>query len=174
MVERAGLDYSSTCPWEQDISTSPLSPSSASSSSTIGQAVLIPTRIYIRQLLPAIRAGLLKGLSHITGGGFTENIPRMLPKDVGVSIDLENLRLPATFRWLMQTGGIAPEEMLRTFNCGIGMVAVVSKENVGEAMKVLQENGDAQVVEMGTVTDKAGVQYSGMEKWAKQGQVLVQ
>ena len=156
VIERANLSYSSPCPWE--------------SSMTIGQNVLTPTRIYIRQLLPAIKAGLLKGLSHITGGGFTENVPRMLPKSVGVSIDLSELQLPPTFQWLMKSGGIAPEEMLRTFNCGIGMVCVVQREQVEEAVELLRRSGEAQVVVMGEVTGSPGVHYSGMDKWAKQGQ----
>lgn len=157
VIERAGLDYSSPCPW-------------SSSSETIGENVLTPTRIYIRQLLPAIRAGLLKGLSHITGGGFTENIPRVLPKKTGVSIDLTNLTLPPTFRWLMKEGGIAPEEMLRTFNCGIGMVAVVAEDKLEKAMEMLKLSGDADVVQMGKVVEGEGVKYTGMEQWAKQGQ----
>lgn len=132
--------------------------------------MLEPTRIYIRQLLPSIKADLLKGLSHITGGGFTENVPRMLPKTVGVQIDLAELELMAPFAWTMRTGAIAPEEMLRTFNCGIGMVCVVEQDNVEEAIKLLQSSGEAKVVRMGKVTDAPGVQYTGMEHWAKQGQ----
>lgn len=130
----------------------------------------MPTRIYIRQLLPAIKAGLLKGLSHITGGGFTENVPRMLPKTVGVQIDLADLELLPPFRWTMKTGGIAPEEMLRTFNCGTGMVCVVQQDKVEEAIKLLEESGEAKVFRMGKVTDTPGVQYTGMAEWAKQGQ----
>ena len=156
VIERSGLSYSSPCPWD--------------SQQSIGQAILVPTRIYIRQLLPAIKAGLLKGMSHITGGGFTENIPRVLPKTTGVQIELAELEMPSCFAWTMQSGGIAPEEMLRNFNCGIGMVCVVSQDKVEEAIQLLQKSGDAKVVRMGKVTDSPGVQYSGMAEWAKQGQ----
>lgn len=148
------MDYNSTCPWDSTL--------------TIGQAVLVPTRIYIRQLLPSIKAGLLKGLSHITGGGFTENIPRVLPKTVGVDIDLAHLDMPPIFRWTMAAGRIAPEEMLRTFNCGIGMVIVVSPEEADKATELLQQSGEAEVYRMGTVSSTPGVHYSGMEKWASQ------
>lgn len=135
---------------------------------TIGQNVLTPTRIYIRQLLPSIKAGLLKGLSHITGGGFTENVPRMLPKTVGVEIDLGQLTMPGVFRWLMKTGQIAPMEMLRTFNCGIGMVCAVAPEQVDEALRTLRQHGDAEVCVMGAITSTPGVQYKNMDKWAQQ------
>lgn len=154
VIDHAGLNYNSTCPWD--------------SSRTIGQAVLVPTRIYIRQLLPSIKAGLLKGLSHITGGGFTENIPRVLPKTVGVEIDLAQLDMPPIFRWTMAAGRIAPEEMLRTFNCGIGMVIVVSPEEADKATELLQQSGEAKVYRMGTVSNKPGVHYTGMKEWASQ------
>lgn len=154
VIDHAGLTYSSTCPWDKSL--------------TIGQAVLVPTRIYIRQLLPSIKASLLKGLSHITGGGFTENIPRVLPKTVGVDIDLSQLDMPPIFRWVMSAGNIAPEEMLRTFNCGIGMVIVVSPEQVDNAIQLLQDSGDAKVYKMGTVSNSPGVKYTGMDKWAGQ------
>ena len=154
VTERAGLSYDSPCPWDNKVS--------------IGRSLLTPTRIYIRQLLPAIRQGLLKGMSHITGGGFTENIPRVLPKTVGVEIDLTSLHLPDPLRWVMRTGNIAPLEMLRTFNCGIGMVCVVSADQVDAATQLLTASGEAQVVRMGTVIDTPGVSYVGTEKWASQ------
>jgi phosphoribosylamine--glycine ligase/phosphoribosylformylglycinamidine cyclo-ligase len=154
VIDHAGLTYSSTCPWDKSL--------------TIGQAVLVPTRIYIRQLLPSIKQGLLKGLSHITGGGFTENIPRVLPKTTGVDIDLSNLDMPPIFRWIMAAGRIAPEEMLRTFNCGIGMVIVVSPEEADKATELLSASGEAKVYRMGTVSSSPGVKYTGMDKWASQ------
>jgi phosphoribosylamine--glycine ligase/phosphoribosylformylglycinamidine cyclo-ligase len=135
---------------------------------SIGQSVLTPTRIYIRQLLPSIKAGLLKGLSHITGGGFTENIPRMLPKSVGIEVDLTNLEMQSCYRWIMAAGQIEPLEMLRTFNCGIGMVCAVAPEQLEEALRLLKESGEAEVVEMGRITAEPGVQYRGLEKWAAQ------
>ena len=154
VCERAGLSYSSTCPWDPSVS--------------LGQNLLTPTRIYIRQLLPAIQAGLLKALSHITGGGFTENVPRMLPKNLGVELDLNHIQLQECFKWIMTQGDIAPMEMLRTFNCGIGMVCVVAPHQADEAIRILQQSGDAQVVKMGRVTSQPGVTYTNIEVWAKQ------
>jgi len=154
VIEHAGLSYSSPCPWDSSVS--------------IGQNVLTPTRIYIRQLLPSIKANLLKGLSHITGGGFTENIPRMLPKTVGIEVDLSELEMLPCYRWIMAAGQIEPLEMLRTFNCGIGMVCAVAPEQVDEAIALLKESGEAQVVKMGRITDQPRVQYIGLEKWAAQ------
>ena len=93
---------------------------------TLGDAMLAPTRIYVRSCLAAIReTGGVKALAHITGGGFTENIPRVLPDGLGVRIDLARVPFTPLFRWLAATGGIAEQEMLRTFNCGVGMVVVV-------------------------------------------------
>jgi phosphoribosylformylglycinamidine cyclo-ligase len=97
---------------------------------TLGEALLTPTRIYVKQLLKAIReTGAIKALAHITGGGFPENIPRVLPKHLAAEIDLAALSSPPSSRWLSSTGGVEANEMLRTFNCGIGMIAVVSAEN---------------------------------------------
>ena len=93
---------------------------------TLGGALLTPTRLYVKSCLRAIReTGAVKGLAHITGGGFTDNIPRVLPKHLGVGIDLARLPVLPVFKWLAEQGGIAELEMLRTFNCGIGMIAIV-------------------------------------------------
>ena len=91
------------------------------------EALLAPTRIYVRPLLAAIRGtGAIKALAHITGGGFTENIPRVLPKGLAAEIDLSQIAVPPVFGWLARTGGVEAREMLRTFNCGVGMVVVVA------------------------------------------------
>src|SRR6266446_2717643 len=98
---------------------------------TLGGALLTPTRLYVRSCLRAIReTGAVKGLAHITGGGFTDNIPRVLPKHLGVGIDLVRLPVLPVFKWLAEQGGIAELELLRTFNCGIGMIAIVKPDAI--------------------------------------------
>ncbi|KAJ2348144.1 Bifunctional purine biosynthetic protein ade1, partial [Coemansia sp. RSA 2618] len=116
VVARAGLDFGSACPW--------------AAGQSVGEALLTPTRIYVKALLPLVHSRLVKGMAHITGGGFTDNVPRVLPKSVCASIDASTWELPAVFRWLKQVGNISADEMARTFNCGIGMVLVVAKDNV--------------------------------------------
>ncbi|WP_337996153.1 phosphoribosylformylglycinamidine cyclo-ligase [Oleispirillum naphthae] len=92
---------------------------------TLGEALIAPTRIYVKPCLAAIAAGGVAGFAHITGGGMTENVPRVLPKGLHAAIDARRFPVPPVFAWLAETGGVALPEMLRTFNCGIGMVAVV-------------------------------------------------
>lgn len=109
----------------------------------LGEALLTPTRIYVKPLLKAIReTGALKALAHITGGGFPENIPRVLPKHLAAEIDLEAIEVPAVFSWLAKTGGVEAKEMLRTFNCGVGMIVVVSAENAEKVTEVLTAQGE--------------------------------
>ncbi|MGE3150120.1 MAG: phosphoribosylformylglycinamidine cyclo-ligase [Pseudorhodoplanes sp.] len=132
-------------------------------SQSLGEAILTPTRIYVRSCLAAIReSGGVKALAHITGGGFTDNIPRALPKHLGVSIDLDRVPVLPVFKWLAQTGNVAVPEMLRTFNCGIGMVAVVSPEKAEMAAAVLRREGET-VVRLGEVVPSAdhSVSYRG-------------
>ena len=102
---------------------------------TLGEALMVPTRIYVRELLPLVRAGKVKAMAHITGGGFLENIPRVLPK--GMRAIVEAPALPPLFDWLRSEGDIAPAEMARTFNCGTGMVLVVAPEHVAEVVSTL-------------------------------------
>jgi len=131
---------------------------------TLGEAVLVPTRIYVASCLAAIRqTNAVKALAHITGGGFTENIPRVLPKGLGVRIDLAHVPVLPVFKWLATAGGIAEAEMLRTFNCGIGMVAVVAPEGADAVIGVLTRAGEA-VARLGEVTEAASdtrVRYTG-------------
>ena len=109
----------------------------------LGEALLTPTRIYVKPLLKAIReTGALKALAHITGGGFPENIPRVLPKHLAAEIDLGSIEVPAVFSWLAKTGGVAANEMLRTFNCGVGMIVVVSAENAKTVTDALTAQGE--------------------------------
>jgi phosphoribosylformylglycinamidine cyclo-ligase len=119
---------------------------------TLGEALLEPTRIYVKPLLQALRAtGGIKALAHITGGGFPDNIPRVLPEGTSVRLDLEAIPVPPVFAWLARTGGVAEPEMLRTFNCGIGMVVVVGRADVETVMRALEAAGEPAVV-VGEVT----------------------
>lgn len=129
-------------------------------SGTLGEALLKPTRLYVKQVLAAMAQGGLHGLAHITGGGLSENIPRVLNPQQGVLINLENLALPELFQWLAQQGGLSQAEMLKTFNCGIGMVLVVAPEAQAQITALLSEMGEG-VIELGRVTDHPGVQYQG-------------
>ncbi|CAE6504276.1 unnamed protein product [Rhizoctonia solani] len=147
IIARAGLDYSSPCPWD--------------SSKTLGTSLLTPTKIYIKSLLPAIRASALKGLAHITGGGFVENIPRVLPKGTAARIDVSAYPYPPVFRWLSKQGGVEPLEMARTFNCGIGMVVVIAKEDVQRVKELV----DGDVYEIGEITSGEGVELVGLDAW---------
>jgi phosphoribosylaminoimidazole synthetase len=117
-----------------------------SEAQTLGQALLTPTTLYPAAALPAIRADLVKGLAHITGGGLTDNIPRMLPKHLVPALDEQAWTLPPVFRWLQETGGIAASEMARTFNCGIGLVASVAPENVPALLDLWLELGQDPIV----------------------------
>jgi phosphoribosylformylglycinamidine cyclo-ligase len=133
VVERAGLSWRDPAPFAPD--------------QTLGAALLTPTRLYVKSCLRAIReTGAVKGLAHITGGGFPDNIPRVLPKGLGVRLDLAKVPVLPVFKWLAQAGGIAETEMLRTFNCGIGMVAVVRPDAVDKVLAVLRAAGDAAVL----------------------------
>ncbi len=145
LVEISGLG------WEAD---------SPFSDGTLGESLLTPTRLYVKPALAAIRAGGVHALAHITGGGLTENLPRVLPEGLGAQIDLDAWDLPPVFGWMAETGGIAEAEMLKTFNCGIGMIVVCAADQADALTALLAEAGET-VSRIGTVTDKAGVAYSG-------------
>jgi phosphoribosylformylglycinamidine cyclo-ligase len=129
-------------------------------SGTLGEALLMPTRLYVKQVLAVLAQGGLHGLAHITGGGLSENIPRVLNGQQGVSINLDNWALPELFQWLARQGDLSQAEMLKTFNCGIGMVLVVAPEAQAQITALLKEMGEG-VIELGRVTDHPGVQYQG-------------
>jgi phosphoribosylformylglycinamidine cyclo-ligase len=131
---------------------------------TLGAALLAPTRLYVKSCLRAIReTGAVKGLAHITGGGFTDNIPRVLPQGLGARIDLAKVQVLPVFKWLAQQGNIAELELLRTFNCGIGMVAIVRADAVEPVMDVLRAGGEtvAQLGEVIATGDGERVIYDG-------------
>jgi phosphoribosylformylglycinamidine cyclo-ligase len=137
VVETSGSSWDAPCPFVPGV--------------TLGEAMLTPTRIYVRSCLAAIReTGGVKALAHITGGGITENVPRVLPASFGVRIDLARVPVLPVFKWLAGTGGIAELEMLRTFNCGIGMVAIVAPSNGDTVTAVLTREGES-VTRLGEV-----------------------
>ena len=130
IVARAGLGWDAPAPFEP--------------ARGLAEALLEPTRIYVKPLLAALKAtDKIAALAHITGGGFPDNLPRVLPKGLGVMLDLAAIPLPDVFRWLAQAGGLAQSEMLRTFNCGIGMVVVASRQGAGEAEAALRAAGES-------------------------------
>jgi len=129
----------------------------------LGEALLAPTRIYVKPALAALKAsGGIKALAHITGGGFTDNIPRVLPKNLAAKIDLARLRVPPVFQWLARAGRIAEAEMLRTFNCGAGMI-VIAGEKEAEAVAASFAKAGEKVARIGEIAAADGVRvaYSG-------------
>ncbi|MBN9057369.1 MAG: phosphoribosylformylglycinamidine cyclo-ligase [Rhizobiales bacterium] len=119
-------------------------PAPFDSEKSLGEALLTPTKIYVKPLLKAIReTGAIKALAHITGGGFPENIPRVLPKHLAAEIDLDAVKAPAVFSWLARTGGVEAKEMLRTFNCGVGMIAVVPADKADAVVTALVAEGES-------------------------------
>tara|TARA_R110000787_G_scaffold275785_1_gene384530 strand:- start:185 stop:979 length:795 start_codon:yes stop_codon:yes gene_type:complete len=140
IVEDLGLDYADTAPFAE---------------TSLGEALLTPTRIYVKSCLAAHRAGLIHGLAHITGGGLIENIPRVLPDGLGVVLDAARWTAPPVFNWLSQHGSVAAAEMARTFNCGIGMIVLVPAARAQEARAIFEDGGET-VFEIGTVTKATG------------------
>lgn len=127
---------------------------------TLGAELLTPTRLYVESCLAAIAAGGVHGFAHITGGGLTENILRVLSEGQGVRINLDSWKLPPVFEWLAKQGGISNAEMLKTFNCGIGMVIVVDRQSSHAVAEALAAQGET-VVKLGEVTDVPDVIYDG-------------
>ncbi|WP_103255712.1 phosphoribosylformylglycinamidine cyclo-ligase [Tabrizicola aquatica] len=130
------------------------------SKGTLGEALLTPTRLYVKPALAAIRAGGVHGLAHITGGGLTENPPRVLPEGLACQIDLGAWQLPPVFRWLASTANMSEPELLKTFNCGIGMILVVAADRAEALTDLLQAEGET-VARLGTIVEGQGVIYQG-------------
>ncbi len=145
LVELSGLGWDADCPWSEG---------------SLGAALLAPTRLYVKQALAAVQAGGVHALAHITGGGLTENLPRVLPEGMGAEIDLDAWRLPPVFDWLAKTGDMAQSELLKTFNCGIGMILVVDPAQA-DALKALLAEAGEEVCVMGHVTTTPEMRYSG-------------
>lgn len=152
IVSREGIDYKSVAPWD--------------STQSVGESLLTPTRIYVQSCLKAVRLGLIKGLSHITGGGLTENIPRMLPDHLCAQVDVSAWTLPPVFKWLKDAGNVSGSELARTFNTGLGMVAVVSQENASAAIAEFEAAGE-KVYRIGHLTKRSaeGCEITGVESW---------
>ena len=128
---------------------------------TLGEALIEPTRIYVRSVLPVIRSGGVDGIAHITGGGFLENIPRVLPKDCHAMVEVDEWELPRIFALVQEGGEVAAAEMARTFNCGIGMVAIVAEAEVKAVARALEKGGET-VHRIGRITrDKRGCTVRG-------------
>lgn len=142
IVAHSGLAWAEPAPFAPDLS--------------LGEALLEPTRIYVRPLLAVLRSTAgIKALAHVTGGGFPDNLPRVLPAGLGIELDLSAIAPPPVFSWLAQAGGVAEAEMLRTFNCGIGMAVVVSPEAARTVSDALRAEGEAPVT-IGRVIDAPG------------------
>ena len=150
-ITRTGTSYAVPCPWD--------------ASTTLGRALLTPTALYARPVLPLARAGLIKAMAHITGGGFVENVPRALPKSLGAHIDVAKWTLPPVFHWVMRAGAIAPSEMVRTFNCGIGMVLVVPRNQVDAAIEALGKASQKEVYTIGEVVGSPGIEILNTDLW---------
>jgi phosphoribosylformylglycinamidine cyclo-ligase len=127
----------------------------------LGEALLAPTRIYVRPALAAVRAGGVRALAHITGGGITENLPRVLPEGLGAEVDLDAWTLPPVFAWLRAQGGIADAEMQKTFNCGIGLIAVVAADHAAVVAEALRAAGETVYPIGRVVAGASGVRTTG-------------
>ena len=151
VVEKAKLKWSAPAPFDKK--------------QKLGKAALTPTRIYVKSCLAAIReTKAVKALTHITGGGFPDNIPRVLPKGMGVRIDLSRVPVLPVFKWLAQAGDIAESEMLRTFNCGVGMIAIVEPRAANTISQILRREGEKVMILGEVVRVPAGkpqVSYTG-------------
>jgi phosphoribosylformylglycinamidine cyclo-ligase len=149
IVEISGLDWYLPAPFDETM--------------TLSDALLVPTRIYVKPLLTALKSKLgIKAMAHITGGGFIDNIPRMLPEALAAHIDLNAVAVPKIFGWLSRVGGIEEREMLRTFNCGVGMLVVVAAEDAENLVNLLNADGETATI-VGELRPRSGepVSFSG-------------
>lgn len=141
IVERAGLKWTDPAPFAPG--------------KTLAQALLTPTRIYVKAVLAALKAtDGIKALAHITGGGFPDNLPRVLPEGRGIHLNLSAIPVPPVFKWLAKAGNVAEAEMLRTFNCGIGMVVVAAPEKAAEVTQAFAAAGE-KLLRLGVVVPAA-------------------
>ena len=142
IVETSGLTWTDAAPFAPG--------------ATLGEALMTPTHIYVKPLLAAIRANDgIKALAHIPGGGLPENLPRVLPEGLAARIDLSAIPVPPVFGWLAEAGGVVQSEMLRTFNCGIGMVVAVAEDQAEAVAEVLRKEGE-NVVTLGRLETRDG------------------
>ena len=145
IAEKNGLQWSDDAPFEDKI---------------LGDALLMPTKLYVNQCLGLKNIDGVKAFAHITGGGLTENILRALVKGQGIKIDLSSWILPPVFKWLSSAGGVSQDEMLKAFNCGIGMTVICSKASKDMVFSELEKNGENPTI-IGEVTDTSKVHYFG-------------
>jgi phosphoribosylformylglycinamidine cyclo-ligase len=142
IVELSGIDWYLEAPFEKG--------------KTLSEALLTPTRIYVKPLLSALKAGIgIKALAHITGGGFIDNIPRVLPDSLAAHVDLSRIRVPKVFTWLSRVGGMSEREMLRTFNCGVGMLCAVAVEDASRLVEHLGAAGETAAI-VGELRHRSG------------------
>ena len=132
VVEKSGLSWGDDAPFARD--------------RTLAQALMEPTRIYVKPVLPLMKAGLVKGAAHITGGGLIENPPRCIAEGLHAEFDWDAIPMPQVFRWLGETGGVSDHELRRTFNCGVGFILVVAPENVEPVLAALLNAGEVAFV----------------------------
>ncbi|MCF7529678.1 phosphoribosylformylglycinamidine cyclo-ligase [Neisseria lisongii] len=125
---------------------------------TLREAIIAPTRLYVKPILAALQQFTIKGMAHITGGGITENVPRILPPNTVAQIDAASWALPKLFQWLQQAGNVETQEMYRTFNCGIGMVVVVAAEDADAVQAFLSEAGET-VYRLGKIRERNGDEH---------------
>ncbi|KAJ1544142.1 bifunctional aminoimidazole ribotide synthase/glycinamide ribotide synthase [Saccharomyces cerevisiae] len=139
IIQHVALPWDAPCPWDE--------------SKTLGEGILEPTKIYVKQLLPSIRQRLLLGLAHITGGGLVENIPRAIPDHLQARVDMSTWEVPRVFKWFGQAGNVPHDDILRTFNMGVGMVLIVKRENVKAVCDSLTEEGEI-IWELGSLQER--------------------
>ena len=132
IVERSGLSWDAPAPFERG--------------SSLAEALMAPTRIYVKSLLPLMKAGLVKGGAHITGGGLIENPPRCIAKGLEARFDWNAWALPPVFAWLQQVGGVSDHEMRRTFNCGVGFMLITAPQDAEPVLAALLNAGEVAFV----------------------------
>ncbi len=145
IVKDLGISLQSTAPFSNE---------------QLGAELLKPTKIYVRPVLDLKKKGLIKGVAHITGGGLTENIPRILSEGQGAKINLSNLVIPKVFNWLFKESKLKQQEVLKTFNCGIGMVLVVNNKKVDDVQSILKQHDEESAI-IGKITSKPGIEFTG-------------
>ncbi|KAF2158216.1 phosphoribosylformylglycinamidine cycl [Myriangium duriaei CBS 260.36] len=152
VIEHVGLSFHDPCPWQ--------------SGQNVGQALLVPTRIYVKPLLQVVKKDLVKGMAHITGGGLFDNIPRMLPKTLAAELDAKTWEIPEVLRWLKKAGNVEAREFARTWNTGLGMVLVVAGDKVEETKSTLEAAGE-KVFVVGKLTKRGEeeVVVRNMDVW---------
>ena len=125
---------------------------------TLRQVIIAPTRLYVKPILATLKQFTIKGMAHITGGGISENVPRVLPENTVAQINADAWQLPKLFQWLQQAGNVEVQEMYRTFNCGIGMVLIVAQDQANAITALLQEQGET-VYRLGVVRERVGDEH---------------